>query len=116
MIKQSSTFKQFYNFFNKKWYFDRIYNEIFSQSILNSSYHFFYKTIDRGILENLGPFGIVNTLDQSAQQIKSFQTGFVIDYLAYFLGFILLFFLFLIGQNFLIPFFIIAYIFIFLNR
>jgi proton-translocating NADH-quinone oxidoreductase chain L len=31
-IKQSNIFKYFYNFFNKKWYFDRLYNELVSQN------------------------------------------------------------------------------------
>jgi NADH-ubiquinone oxidoreductase chain 5 len=115
-LKKSPLFKKFYNFFNKKWYFDRIYNELVSQSTLKFSYHYFYKMIDRGLIEKLGPFGIVNTLDKGIQEVKTLQSGFVIHYLTYFLGFLFIFFFFMVGQNFLIPFFLVSYIYVFSRK
>jgi len=75
LIKKSALFKYFYNFFNKKWYFDRFYNQYISQSILNLSYIFSYKDIDRGILEKLGPWGIVQMIYNSSKTLKSLQNG-----------------------------------------
>ena len=92
VLKLTSSFKLFYNFFNKKWYFDRLYNQFFTQNLLNSSYQFFYQTIDRGLLEKIGPFGIIQFFNSIAFSLKKFQTGFVIDYLNFFIFFIILFF------------------------
>lgn len=116
LLKTSKNFKVFYNFFNKKWYFDRIYNELITQNALKSSYHFFYKTIDRGIIEKVGPFGIVGVINETVDNIKTFQTGFVIHYLTYFLGFIFIFFLFSIDKSFFILPFLALYIFIFAEK
>ncbi len=84
-IKQQPNFILMYNFFNKKWYFDRIYNEFIAQNALKSSYDFFYKTIDRGLIEKIGPYGLVNLINSTSFDIKKVQSGFIIDYLRYFL-------------------------------
>jgi len=91
VLKLTSLFKLFYNFFNKKWYFDRLYNELFTQNALDSSYQFFYKTIDRGLIEKIGPFGIVNLFNLFTNSLKNIQSGLIIDYLNYFVIFIILF-------------------------
>jgi len=106
LIKSTSTFKIFYNFFNKKWFFDRIYNEFITQKALNSSYNFFYKTVDRGIIEKLGPYGIVNFLTTGVILLKEIQTGFIINYLTFFLGSIILFYIFMLKFSFIIAFYL----------
>jgi DNA polymerase-3 subunit alpha len=55
-------FKVVYNFISRKWFFDRIYNQVVSQNFLNLSYSLSYKDLDRGFLEILGPVGIIKTL------------------------------------------------------
>lgn len=64
-----------------------------SQNALDLSYNYFYKTIDRGLIEKFGPFGLVNILLYSVNYIRQFQTGFIVHYLIYFFLFILLFIL-----------------------
>ena len=91
-IKRSRSFKVIYNFLNKKWYFDRLYNQFIGQSALNISYHFSYKDVDRGIIEKLGPSGIVQGVKHSFDRINGLQSGQVYHYL----------FLFLISAVFLI--------------
>ena len=59
-IKMSKFGIIFYNFFNRKWFFDKVYNEFINQYVMKMGYHISYKLIDRGIIENLGPFGISN--------------------------------------------------------
>jgi NADH-ubiquinone oxidoreductase chain 5 len=44
-----------YNFINKKFFFDKIYNYFIAKSILNFSYEITFKLIDKFFLENLGP-------------------------------------------------------------
>jgi proton-translocating NADH-quinone oxidoreductase chain L len=89
-LKKNSTFKAFYNFFNKKWYFDRFYNETISQNFLFYSYYFSYKDIDRGFLEIFGPFKLTKTIDLSVFFIKNLQSGNIFHYLFIFLIVILL--------------------------
>ena len=47
-----------YNFLNKKWLFDKIYNEFIIQKILYFSYFLSYKLLDKGFIEFYGPNGI----------------------------------------------------------
>ena len=60
MWKTSLIGRKLYTFFNRKWLFDKIYNEYVSQNILDFGYHFTYQSIDRGLIESLGPFGLSN--------------------------------------------------------
>ena len=89
ILKQKSFFKYVYTFINKKWYFDRFYNQFLAQNVLNLSYTFSYKDIDRGLLEKVGPFGIVETITHWFNQLKNLQSGFIYHYL--FLMFISMF-------------------------
>jgi NADH-ubiquinone oxidoreductase chain 5 len=57
-IKSLKLFKKIYIFLNKKWFFDKIYNEYFSQFFFKLGYSISYKFIDRGIFELLGPTGL----------------------------------------------------------
>ena len=82
LLKKSKSFKSFYTFFNKKWYFDKFYNQFISQNLLYSSYHFSYKDIDRGILEGgFGPYGLVLFLEKIAKFLRFYQSGNIFHYL-----------------------------------
>jgi proton-translocating NADH-quinone oxidoreductase chain L len=96
-LKKNANFKYFYNFLNKKWYFDRIYNQIISQNVLDLSYTFTYKDIDRGLLEKLGPWGIVHLVISIFKSLKSLQSGLVYHYLflILFASFLILVFIYL---------------------
>jgi proton-translocating NADH-quinone oxidoreductase chain L len=80
-IKKTKNFKIFYNFLNRKWYFDRVYNEFIGQQALNISYNFSYKSVDRGIIEKLGPSGIVSSIKYTVNHMNSLQSGQVYHYL-----------------------------------
>ena len=90
-IKQTKSFKLIYNFLNRKWYFDRVYNQFLGQNSLSLGYHHTYKDIDRGIIEVFGPFGITRSIKDISSNIKQIQTGFLYHYLFLFLVFIVLF-------------------------
>jgi proton-translocating NADH-quinone oxidoreductase chain L len=66
-----------YNFFNRKWYFDKIYSEGVAQNILDAAYEFTYKAVDRGIVENFGPYGIVKGTQASSKTVSFVQSGFL---------------------------------------
>lgn len=46
-------------YFNRRFFFDTFYNYFVSLPLLLLSYHFAYKTLDRGYLEALGPLGLL---------------------------------------------------------
>ena len=90
-FKKSNTAKHIFNFFNKKWYFDRLYNEHFVQNILALSYKYFYQSIDRGLVEKIGPSGISVAIIKVVETIRVYQTGFMLHYLVYFFASLILF-------------------------
>ncbi len=103
-FKTSHFGRIFYNFFNRKWYFDRIYAEYIGQATLTSGYHFTYKTIDRGLIEVFGPFGIVNAANIGVKQIEQIQSGYLYHYtFIILLGVTFFLFLLTISQMFFSP-------------
>ena len=79
-LKLSFIGKKFYNFLNKKWFFDKIYTEYIIQVLLNFSYRVSYKIIDRGIIEVLGPMGLSRIIYKQAFSINNMQTGYLYHY------------------------------------
>ena len=63
-----NVFKNIYIFLNRKWFFDKIYNELFSQQILIYSYTQAYQFLDRGLFEILGPQGIYYSLSKLSKK------------------------------------------------
>jgi proton-translocating NADH-quinone oxidoreductase chain L len=70
----------FYNFLNRKWYFDKIYNEFINQYIFKIGYHYSYKMIDKGLIEMFGPYGLMTIFSFLSQQIILLQTGYIYHY------------------------------------
>nr|YP_009420741.1 NADH dehydrogenase subunit 5 [Phytophthora nicotianae]ASO76736.1 NADH dehydrogenase subunit 5 [Phytophthora nicotianae]DAZ88915.1 TPA_asm: NADH dehydrogenase subunit 5 [Phytophthora nicotianae CJ01A1] len=70
----------FYNFLNRKWYFDKIYYEFINQYILKIGYNFTYKMIDKGLIEMCGPYGLTTIFAFLSQQIILLQTGYIYHY------------------------------------
>jgi NADH-ubiquinone oxidoreductase chain 5 len=70
-----------YHFLNKKWWFDKFYNEYIAQTALSFGYHGSYKTVDRGIIEVLGPAGLSNAVFKVAFLLNKSHTGFIYHYI-----------------------------------
>lgn len=70
----------FYNFLNRKWYFDKIYYEFINQYILQIGYNFTYKMIDKGLIEMCGPYGLTMIFSFLSQRIILLQTGYIYHY------------------------------------
>nr|YP_004563951.1 NADH dehydrogenase subunit 5 [Phytophthora mirabilis]ADK76346.1 NADH dehydrogenase subunit 5 [Phytophthora mirabilis] len=70
----------FYNFLNRKWYFDKIYYEFVNQYILKIGYNVTYKMIDKGLIEMCGPYGLTTIFSFLSQQIILLQTGYIYHY------------------------------------
>jgi len=70
-----------------------------TQLVLDSSYLYYYNTIDRGLIEKFGPFGITFAINNVVKDIKVLQTGFIFDYLTYFVVSSVFFYLFAIERS-----------------
>jgi NADH-ubiquinone oxidoreductase chain 5 len=79
-IKRSFLGKKIYNFLNRKWFFDKIYNECIGQFFFKFGYSISYKFIDRGAFEVIGPNGLSHIVLKSAQQVHKAQTGYLYHY------------------------------------
>jgi len=115
-LKKIKSFQYVYTFFNKKWYFDRIYNQYISQNILNKSYFLTYQIIDRGLIEQIGPYGIINLISTISTRVLNTQVGYIVSFIlllnASILSFILLSNTFLIFNLKFYIFFILQFIFL----
>ena len=80
-LKKSPLGYKLYTFLNRKWLFDKVYNEVICQNILHIGYKHTYQNMDRGIIELLGPNGISSSLYNKSFMIKKIQTGFIFHYI-----------------------------------
>jgi proton-translocating NADH-quinone oxidoreductase chain L len=72
--------KNLYTFLNKRWFFDKIYNDYISQIALIFGYNISFKTLDKGSFEILGPSGIASTFLNIAKYASKLQTGLIYHY------------------------------------
>jgi len=81
LLKTSILGRKLYTFLNRKWLFDKIYNDFITQNTLDFGYHFTYKSIDRGLIESLGPFGFSNVLLDQVNKSRLWHSGYLYHYL-----------------------------------
>ncbi len=84
----SNVFNSVYVFFNKKWFFDRLQNELLISPLLKIGYSTTYKLVDKGLIELFGPSGLGKSALKLSKQVSLLQSGKVNQYA--FLIFILL--------------------------
>lgn len=80
MKTNNSLGRSLYTFFNRKWFFDKVYTEAVTQPTMHHSYHTTYKMVDRGLIELMGPHGISQTLYRNSYALSRFQTGHLYHY------------------------------------
>jgi NADH-ubiquinone oxidoreductase chain 5 len=80
LMKKTNLGRGLYTFLNRKWFFDKVYNEFVSQEVLSIGYNTTYKLVDRGLFEFLGPLGITRTVWENGRLFTGMQTGFVYHY------------------------------------
>ena len=79
-----------YKILNKKWYFDMFYNEYVVKYLLFFGYHISFKTLDRGFVELIGPFGLKKMILNFSQKMSNFQSGYIYHYtFIFFIGLVL---------------------------
>lgn len=92
LVNLNNTFlvRKMYYFFNQKYYFDIAINHFILNKGLNVS-SITSKVIDRGIIELMGPYGIVNKMINYSFTMAKLDTGVITNYALYIvLGLIIL--------------------------
>ena len=77
----SSFFSIFAFLLNKKWYWDILYNKLIVFPILNFGYSVSFKTLDRGFIELIGPYGFTKLVPTWSQLLLKIQTGQITHYI-----------------------------------
>lgn len=78
--KTSNFGRKLYTFFNRKWFFDKVYNEIIGQNILSLAYTQTYQNMDRGLIELIGPHGIGIKLYNQTTMINRISISYLYHY------------------------------------
>ena len=65
---------------NKRWFFDKAYNDVFGRKALDFGYSVSFKRLDKGCFEIIGPHGIVSSISQVTRQSRVLQSGMVYHY------------------------------------
>ena len=79
-FKISLKFKWLYTFLIKKWYFDTIYNKFIVYNFILLGF-VTLKDIDRGLIEIIGPLGVVRLINYLTKYIKILQSGYIFNYI-----------------------------------
>jgi len=84
-FKVSSLGISLYRFLNKCWLFDKVYNEFLAFLALRFGYEISFKTLDKGAIEILGPYGAIQLFGSRnpqsfIAQISNIQSGLVYHY------------------------------------
>lgn len=69
-----------YTFLNSAWQFNYVINHFLVFNLFYFAHLVTYRVIDRGLLEIMGPSGISRLLIRWTQNISSFQSGLVFNY------------------------------------
>ncbi len=70
----------FYSMLNKRWFFDKVYNDFLSQKLLDFGYLVSFKRLDKGCFEIIGPYGISLLFSKVTRHISRLQSGMIYHY------------------------------------
>jgi len=79
-LKTSAFGRKMYIFLNKRWLFDKMYTDFVALPALFFGYNVSFKTLDKGLLEVVGPAGVMQTVSQGSRQLRKMQSGLIYQY------------------------------------
>lgn len=79
-LKMTLLGKQVYTFLNKRWFFDKVYNDFLSEKAMKFGYTVSFKTLDKGTFELLGPSGIAQSFANMTTYVSRLQSGLIYHY------------------------------------
>jgi NADH:ubiquinone oxidoreductase subunit 5 (subunit L)/multisubunit Na+/H+ antiporter MnhA subunit len=80
LLKMSYLGRRFYGFLNKRWLFDRFYNDFFRQNVLLFRYHISFKSLDKRLFEYTGPYRIIKSVPRITQSFSNLQSRYIYHY------------------------------------
>ena len=80
MIKTSGFGRMVYTFLNKRWLFDKVYNDVFATPAMTFGYHVSFKTLDKGFIEMIGPAGLMMVCTEAMTRMRQLHSGYVYHY------------------------------------
>ena len=72
--------RKLYTMLNKRWFFDKVYNEFIGERALNFGYVTSWKRLDKGCFEVIGPYGVSQTFPLWSRHISRLQSGVIYHY------------------------------------
>jgi len=66
-----------YLFLNRRWLVDKVYNDLLARPALTFGYEVSFRTVDKGILELLGPIGVAQFFQNGSSYLKGLHSGLV---------------------------------------
>jgi NADH-ubiquinone oxidoreductase chain 5 len=79
-LKIGTLGNQLYCFLNKRWFFNKVFNDFIVRLFLRFGYEVSFKVLDKGVFEILRPYEISYTFQKIAKQISKLQSGFICHY------------------------------------
>ena len=79
-IKKIWLIRRLYYTLNKRWLFDKVYNDFIAQKNLDFGYRIAFKTLDKGCFEILGPYGIKWLFENLTRYLSRLQSGMIYHY------------------------------------
>jgi len=79
-LLSSSFSRNIYTFLNKRWYFDIVYNNLVGRPLLSIGYNVTLNTLDKGVIELIGPQGLQNMILNLSNKVSQIQTGYIYHY------------------------------------
>ncbi len=76
-LKESTVGRAIYTFLNRKWFFDKVYNDWVAAPLLSVAYTHTYQNRDRGLLEFFGPQGLATEIYSRSRSRSSLPLGFL---------------------------------------
>lgn len=83
--------KALYVFLNKKWHFDQIVNELIVVKLMNFGYLTTFQSLDKGLIERIGPTGFTVSTFSLAFNFRSVNSGILYHTATIFIVFAALF-------------------------
>ncbi len=79
-LKEHFFVRKVYAFLNKRWYFDKVYNDWLSQVAMDFGYSISFKALDKGFFEICGPYGVAHSFPKIATYWSRLQSGLIYHY------------------------------------
>jgi proton-translocating NADH-quinone oxidoreductase chain L len=72
--------RKIYTMLNKRWFFDKVYNDFVGEKALDFGYSTSWKRLDKGCFEVVGPYGIANVFPSWSRHVSRLQSGIIYHY------------------------------------